>query len=159
MNPTNENQPPAGQESLGYYEEVLARNLGNKKEAALALLAIHEKKLYRQSHRSFEKYLRERWHMSRARGYQLLDFAKVSTTVDTGQAPKNERQARRKAKAAKPSQPENDEGPTMMVMDYVADVYERLTYAERRDLIYWLRKLLREMEQELDRMQSATPNI
>ena len=66
-----------------------------------ALREIRDGYLYRATHPNFEMYLKERWGMSRARAYQLIDFAielDLSTMVDK---PKNERQFRAKKAAAK----------------------------------------------------------
>jgi hypothetical protein len=59
-----------------------------------ALGAIRDGRLYPQA--TFERYLRERWNLSRARGYQLLAAAGVvSTAVEAGlPPPKSERVAR-----------------------------------------------------------------
>jgi len=85
-----------GTPSLQYYEAIIARGLPSLENVAAALLELHEQRLYRKSYGSFKEYLRWRWHLSRARGYQMLHFARLkrmSTEVDTG-APLNERQAR-----------------------------------------------------------------
>jgi hypothetical protein len=50
-----------------------------------ALREIRDSYLYRQTHSTFELYLKGRWGMSRSRGYQLIDFAReqyLSTNVD-----------------------------------------------------------------------------
>jgi hypothetical protein len=65
-------------------------------EVGKALLEIRDQRLYRQQHRTFEDYCRERWKWTRQRGYQLMQAASVarnlSTIVDT--SAQNEAQAR-----------------------------------------------------------------
>jgi len=60
------------------------------------LTEIRDSRLYRATHPTFDAYLDERWGMSRQRGYQLIDAASVSTTVDALglPTPGNEAQAR-----------------------------------------------------------------
>lgn len=87
---------PAEASRLAELELVVERGLATFVEVGAALLEIRDERYYRTTHRTFEDYCRERWDMSRARGYQLMDAARVveavSTTVDT--APANEAQAR-----------------------------------------------------------------
>jgi N6-adenosine-specific RNA methylase IME4 len=77
-------------------EAVIERGLATFAEVGSALLNVRDRRLYRETHRSFEAYLDERWHMSRPRAYQLIEAADVSTVVDTAGLPAlaNERQAR-----------------------------------------------------------------
>ncbi|MDE2106339.1 MAG: hypothetical protein KGL39_54470 [Patescibacteria group bacterium] len=63
-----------------------------------ALLTISEKRLYRETHGSFEPYCREKWNMSARRAYQLCDAARVITTVNNCSQITNECQARELAK-------------------------------------------------------------
>ena len=69
-----------------------------------ALLRIQQKRLYRATHDTFETYLRERWSISRSRGYQLIEAAstvgELSTIVDTTTINK-EAQARELARIAR----------------------------------------------------------
>lgn len=82
--------------SLDELESVIERGVHTFVEVGEALLEIRDRRLYRnQGFATFEDYCQKRWGWSRARGYQLIDAAKVaenlSTVVDT---PLNERQAR-----------------------------------------------------------------
>jgi hypothetical protein len=77
---------------LDELEAIIERGVQTFVEVGEALMEIRDSRLYKQTHSSFESYLRERWKMSRPRGYQLIDAAKLSTTVDS--PPENEWQAR-----------------------------------------------------------------
>jgi VRR-NUC domain len=77
---------------LDELEAIIERGVQTFVEVGEALMEIRDSRLYKQTHSSFESYLRERWKMSRPRGYQLIGAAKLSTTVDT--PVENERQAR-----------------------------------------------------------------
>jgi DNA modification methylase len=83
-------------ERLAELEAVVERGLDTFVEVGRALLEIRDARLYRETHATFEAYLRQRWGMSRQRGYQLIDAARVSTVVDTAglPAPPSERVAR-----------------------------------------------------------------
>jgi hypothetical protein len=75
-------------EALTHYERILEQSLARKAEMAMALLAISERKLYKLTHPSIAGYLKERWKLSRARGYQLLRFAKaLRCCLQKGQPP------------------------------------------------------------------------
>jgi hypothetical protein len=80
-------------------ERVVKRGAKTFLAVGNALAEIRDSKLYRESHSSFAAYLDERWGMSRARGYQLIAAAELSTTVDT--PPETEREARRIARRQK----------------------------------------------------------
>jgi hypothetical protein len=75
---------------LGELEAIVERGRETFIEVGNALRAIRDERLYRQTHARFEDYLRQRWDMSRSRGYQMIDaanvagmLAPVSTMVDT----------------------------------------------------------------------------
>lgn len=74
-------------ERLAKLEAVIARGLDTFMEVGTALGEIRDARFYRFTHPTFEAYLADRWSMSRARAYQLMDAATVhrivSTTVDT----------------------------------------------------------------------------
>ncbi len=83
--------------SLADLEAVIERGKQAFYEVGAALLTIRERRLYRDTHATFEAYCRERWDFSRPRAYRLIDAARVtgllSTTVDTP-LPASESQAR-----------------------------------------------------------------
>jgi hypothetical protein len=86
--------------SLAELEETVRRGFATFVEVGLALTAIRDGRLWRESHGSFEKYVAARWKMSRPRAYELMAAAKVVVDLvhDTaGGAPRltpNARQAR-----------------------------------------------------------------
>jgi hypothetical protein len=77
-------------------EGVVQRGLDTFIEVGQALAEIRDRRLYRQTHGTFEAYCQEKWRLSRTRAYQLIDAAAVSTTVDSAglPPPANEAQAR-----------------------------------------------------------------
>ncbi|KKN28637.1 hypothetical protein LCGC14_0852100 [marine sediment metagenome] len=77
--------------SLSELEAVIERGLETFVEVGLALLAIRDRKKYRENYSTFEDYCRERWGWSRQHGYELMDAAKVSSVLDN--PPTNPRQA------------------------------------------------------------------
>lgn len=62
---------------LAQHEGVIERGLKTFVDVGNALLAIRDKRLYRQDHGTFEGYCRERWGMERAHAYRLIDSAQV----------------------------------------------------------------------------------
>lgn len=83
-------------------EAVITTGIQSFVEVGTALLTIAEKRLYRETHGSFEPYCQEKWSMSARRAYQLCEAAKVvnslPATVNHGSQITNERQARELAK-------------------------------------------------------------
>jgi hypothetical protein len=77
-------------------EHVVQRGLATFIEVGRALAEIRDRRLYRQTHGTFEEYCHEKWLLSRTRAYQMIDAATVSTIVDKAAlpAPANEAQAR-----------------------------------------------------------------
>mgnify|MGYP001611414448 FL=1 len=71
---------------LSVLEAVVERGLSTFVEVGTALAEIRDSRLYLATCGTFEDYLSERWGMSRPRGYQMIEAAKValamSTTVD-----------------------------------------------------------------------------
>src|SRR5208337_4665059 len=71
-------------------------------DAGLALIKIHDKRLYRSTHRTFDDYLRERWGFVARHGYRIMQAARVvhnltDATHGSDRAaivPTNERQVR-----------------------------------------------------------------
>jgi hypothetical protein len=88
--------PEIGSNRLAELETIIEKGLQTFMEVGSALFEIRDSRLYRNTHDSFESYLRERWNMSRQRAYQLIEASEVarnlSTVVDT--LPTNERQMR-----------------------------------------------------------------
>jgi hypothetical protein len=71
-------------------ENTITTGLATFIEVGQALAEINGEKLYRATHDTFEAYVKEQFGISRARSYQLIDAAAVSTIVDV----RNEAQAR-----------------------------------------------------------------
>jgi phage N-6-adenine-methyltransferase len=73
-------------------ERIVEKGKSTFLEVGFALIRIHDAQLYKSTHSTWEKYCEQRWGWTRTRGYQLMQAARMSTTVDTPLA--NERQAR-----------------------------------------------------------------
>ena len=63
-------------------ERIIERGEAAAIESGEALMQIRDNKLYKRDHSSFESYLKDRWKMSRARSYQLIELFRLSTVVD-----------------------------------------------------------------------------
>ena len=87
---------------LAELEKTIAKGPEAVFDACKAMRVIIDNQLYKNSHRSLERYLRDRFAMCRSRGYQMADWARVmenlSTKVDKNMLPKNERQVRQLVK-------------------------------------------------------------
>lgn len=80
-------------------EIVIADGLSGFIKVGKALAEIQEGRLYRETHATFDEYLKAKWNLSRSRGYQLIEAAEVAEAVSTnGGQIDNERQARELAK-------------------------------------------------------------
>jgi hypothetical protein len=78
-------------------EGVVQRGLATFIEVGRALAEIRDRRLYRQTHGTFEEYCHEKWLLSRTRAYRLIDAAAAVEAVSPMgdiEPPSNERQAR-----------------------------------------------------------------
>lgn len=84
-------------ETLVACEAVIARGLNTFVEVGNALAKIRDGKLYRETHKTFEDYCRDRWGFARRTAYQFIDAAAVVENVRNCaqiEPPANEAQAR-----------------------------------------------------------------
>ena len=82
--------------SLRNAEATIEKGLGTFMDVGTALYDIREGKLYRESHKTFEKYCLKKWGFSRPRAYQLIEAAETTARLSTNcrQIPANEAQSR-----------------------------------------------------------------
>lgn len=78
-------------------EAVIRRGMETFVEVGTALAAIRDRRLYRQTHTTFEAYCSQQWSLSRPHTYRMIEAAEIATALspmgDTP-VPTNERQAR-----------------------------------------------------------------
>jgi hypothetical protein len=155
---------PAEAALLEQLEAKIERGLATFTEVGRALTAIRDQRLYRETHATFATYLDERWQISRARGYQLIDAASVvdavSTMVDKGLSTV-ERHAQLSERAARELAPVlRDHGE-----EAVADVWEtvreingdRPTAAQARAVVQGLKNPASEADLEEQGVQADRP--
>lgn len=84
--------------TLRRYEDVIDRGLHTFVEVGEALAAIRDKRLYRDSHGTFETYCEKRWNLTRKRAYDLMGAAATVLAIEAvspmGDKIASERQAR-----------------------------------------------------------------
>ncbi len=68
---------------LDELERTIEHGLATFVEVGTALFEIRERRLYRATHPTFERYLAERWQMARRTGYAYIDAARVAANVPT----------------------------------------------------------------------------
>ena len=124
--------------NLTYYETVINRGLKTFAEVGNALMVIRDARLYRDGHKTFEGYCKERWGMSKPYATQVIGAAKVLEnlkTVAIATMPQTESQARPLAKLPAADQPEawaravehaEDEGRNVTANDVERAVVEIL---------------------------------
>jgi hypothetical protein len=69
------------QDTLSKLEDVIEKNLSAFYEVGSSLMKIRDGRLYRESHRTFEEYCKERWQIARRTAYQFIDSVKVIENV------------------------------------------------------------------------------
>lgn len=69
--------------SFRRHEAVIEKGMATFIEVGLALKTIRDDQLYRESHKTFEKYAEDRWGMHKRRAYQLIDAAEIETELCT----------------------------------------------------------------------------
>lgn len=88
-------EPVAPQQDLAQLEAIIERGLETFVDVGMALLAIRDRKLYKQSHFTFEEYCKERWGMSRSYAHRTIEAAQVaSNLLPIGNIPATESQVR-----------------------------------------------------------------
>lgn len=86
---------PYEKEDLEKCEEVILRGIRSFFKVGNALRRIRDLALYRETHRTFEEYMEDRWDYTRQYGYQLIAAAATADNLSTiGRQPENERQIR-----------------------------------------------------------------
>jgi hypothetical protein len=99
-------KPDPRTDRLRELELVLEKTQSYFVAAAEALAEIRDQRLYRLTHNNFADYIRERWHMTVGRAYQLIAAGAAAANVQhAGQMP-NARQAEALAGAPPAKQPE-----------------------------------------------------
>lgn len=66
---------------LTYLEGVIEAGLQTFYDVGEALMEIRDGRLYRQTHRSFEAYTKERWGMGKSRAHQLMEAARTVAAI------------------------------------------------------------------------------
>lgn len=91
---TTNGMTPGENRHLASLEKRIASGLQTFREVGSALLEIRDKRLYRETHSSFESYCSEKWGLDRGRAYQLMGAATVSVVLGRPEKLGNEAQAR-----------------------------------------------------------------
>lgn len=63
------------------YEAAVQKHFETFRPAGEALQAIRDKRLYRETHVTFEEYCREKWSMSKTQANRLIAAAKVAENI------------------------------------------------------------------------------
>lgn len=71
------------QSELARLCKVVDEGLASFLAVGTALVDINEGRLYRQSHETFEEFVKERWGISRRRAYQLMEAAEIKAEMCT----------------------------------------------------------------------------
>jgi hypothetical protein len=86
---------PGEKRHMAALEKKIERGLAVFREVGDALMEIRDNRLYRETHATFDAYVKERWHFERARAYQLIGAAEVARAIPASFRPvENEAQAR-----------------------------------------------------------------
>lgn len=83
-------------QELARHEATIERGMQTFMEVGQALAAIKAGKLYRETHRSWEQYVRDRWEFDQSYAHRLIEAVSVVENVTPlgGVLPANEAQAR-----------------------------------------------------------------
>ena len=82
MTMTAESVPPVRDFTLAELEGVIESGLMTFFEVGAALAQIRERRLYRETHDTFEAYCQERWSFNRQRASQLIQASEMSRILD-----------------------------------------------------------------------------
>jgi len=130
---TVETATTVSQLTLQALEQIVERGKDTFIEVGKALAEIHERKLYKETHKTWEAYLKERWNFSRQHAHRILQAKKVAEMSPMGDKPKTEREARaRIAKKSTPVKPAESEKKT-----HVLTNLDEVIGDFRNDLACW----------------------
>ena len=82
------------QDELAIHEVIIKEGIATFWDVGRSLFTIREKRLYRETHETFEAYCREKWNISRQHAYRLIEATDVFENVSPVGVIANERQAR-----------------------------------------------------------------
>jgi hypothetical protein len=76
--------------------DLLQRVVGVPQQCGTALAEIRDSRLYRETHKNFTDYCREKWQMGESQAYRMIDAANVAQNISPiGEVPPaNESQVR-----------------------------------------------------------------
>ena len=142
-------------EALRYYERIVEQSIAREDQKVRALLIIHDERLYTLTHASFGDYLKQRWKLSRSRGYQLLHLGRLKTRppLNGEPPPRNERQARQFAADGtrlKEVGQNAHERRLELVTRYLSAHLAKMPPEENRRFLLEMRKMLDRLEQNLE---------
>ena len=80
---------------LEHHEAIIERGLMTFTEVGTSLMTIRDKRLYKETHSTFESYCQERWGWSRQHATRHIQVAQIADILSPmGDKPTTERQAR-----------------------------------------------------------------
>jgi hypothetical protein len=85
---------PVDADRLRELEDVIEGGLHPFAQVGAALLEIRDQRLYRASHKTFETYLRDRWHISHSYAARTIAAAQIVAMLPFGNTPRTEAVAR-----------------------------------------------------------------
>jgi hypothetical protein len=62
---------------------VIEDGLSKFLEVGKSLMEINKRKLYRETHNTFESFVSEKWGIQKSRAYQLMEAAEIKTELST----------------------------------------------------------------------------
>jgi hypothetical protein len=77
--------------TLEYLEAVIETNLAGAMAVASALTVIHDRKLYKPTHATWETYCLERWQMSRSAAWRQIGQSKALAELPSGSTAPSQR--------------------------------------------------------------------
>jgi hypothetical protein len=114
-------------------EDTIRKGMSTFVEVGQALAAIRDQKLYRDTHKTFQAYCKERWGRSRDWAYMLMNASAACENVDEHQQIPNQEQAKALSKAPPEEQAEvwaevlDENGEHVTAADVTKAVHIRLT--------------------------------
>ncbi|HXT99503.1 MAG TPA: hypothetical protein VN903_00835 [Polyangia bacterium] len=98
MSDTEISIAPETGRSLVELESVIERGIQTFVEVGSALLEVRDRRLYRETHLTWDAYCRERWNLSRIHAHRLIEASEVGSMLPIGNTPSTESQARELAR-------------------------------------------------------------
>src|SRR5262249_36775605 len=128
---------PLGDLTDAELEAIVEKGKKTYEEVGAALDELHRRGFYKKQYGSFERYLEERWGISRAHGYRLMAANQIAEMSPVGDKPGNEHQARKRRSTRASKKKTSLTNDSSSLPDGIVTNTEAELEAFKRQMVRW----------------------